>query len=65
MSLKAFHRLFIIASAILSTFMAAWGVQQYTAERDLVHLATALIGLSGTAVLGLYLSTFRRKVRGL
>jgi len=65
MSLKAFHRLFIIASVLLSTFMAAWGVQQYTVERDLVHLATVLIGLSGTAVLGLYLSTFRRKARGL
>ena len=65
MSLKVFHLLFIVLSVALSAFVAAWAVQQYQMDRQVLDLLTALIGLSCAAGLARYAVAFRRKARRL
>lgn len=61
MSLKAFHLLFIAVSIVLSAFVAAWGVQQFQADRSVGNVAIAVVGVAGAAALAFYTSVFRRK----
>ena len=41
MSLRAFHIIFIIATIVLSLYVALWGIREFSAERS-----TGALGLS-------------------
>jgi hypothetical protein len=65
MSLKAFHLLFIALSIVLAAFMAAWAANQYRALHETGYIATAVVSAAAGAGLAVYVTKFRRKVRGL
>jgi predicted membrane protein len=65
MSLRAFHLVFIVASAILAVFVAAWSAEQYQSEHQTVHAVAAVLGLAGAGGLVVYGVRFQRKTRGL
>jgi uncharacterized membrane protein len=61
MSLRAFHILFILASAALSALLSAWSFRAYRADGGASWLGLAAVGASALAALGAYLSWFLRK----
>ena len=65
MSLRAFHLLFILVSAALSVFFAAWASGQYRLEGGVGYVAVMVGALAAAAGLASYAVTFRRKTRHL
>jgi hypothetical protein len=65
MSLKAFHLLFIVLSAILGAFFAAWSIGQYQVAHELSYVAAAALGVATAGSLVVYGAAFQRKTRGM
>jgi hypothetical protein len=65
MSLRVFHLLFIVLSALLAVFFAAWAVAQYRMDAGLGYAAAGVIALAAGAALVVYASAFLRKTRSL
>lgn len=54
MSLRAFHIIFIIATIVLSLYVALWGIREFTAERSLGALGMAILFLATAVALMIY-----------
>jgi len=54
MSLRAFHVIFVVATIVLSLYVALWGIREYSAERSLGALALALLFLANAVGLIVY-----------
>ena len=65
MSLRTFHLLFILVSAALSVFCAAWASEQYRLEGGIGYVAVIVASLGAAAGLASYAVAFRRKTRHL
>ena len=52
MSLKVFHIVFVIATVILSLFVALWGIRTFAQERSVGGLTLGIVFLV-TAVAGM------------
>jgi hypothetical protein len=65
MSLKAFHLLFIVLSAILGAFVAAWSIGQYQIAHQFSYLAVCALGVASTGSLVVYGAAFQKKTRGM
>lgn len=58
MSLRVFHIVFVIATVVLSLYVALWGIREFSHERNVGALALAIVFLA-TAVAG---TIYGRKV---
>ena len=65
MSLKAFHLLFVTASAILAFGFGAWGIDAYASRGDSGSLVLAVLALLFGAGLVVYGVMVRTKLKGL
>jgi len=65
MSLRSFHLLFIALSAVLAAFFAAWAVEQYRTNQEVLYVVTSILAVATTAGLVAYAVAFQRKTRGL
>jgi hypothetical protein len=65
MSLRAFHLFFIVLSAVLAVFFAAWASGQYRLEGGGTYLVVMVTALAAAVGLGSYAVAFRRKTRHL
>ena len=65
MSLRAFHLFFIIVSAMLAAFCAAWAVAQYRLDPSASYAAGAVVSVMSAGALAVYGAMFRRKTRNL
>ena len=54
MSLRAFHIIFIIATIVLSLYVALWGIREFSAERSIGALGLAGLFLVAAVVLMIY-----------
>ena len=54
MSLRAFHIIFVIATIVLSLYVALWGIREFSAERSLGALALAVLFLVTAVGLMIY-----------
>lgn len=54
MSLRAFHIIFVIATIVLSLYVALWGIREYSAERSLGALALGGLFLITAVALMIY-----------
>ncbi|MDP9193389.1 MAG: hypothetical protein M3P06_16965 [Acidobacteriota bacterium] len=43
MSLRAFHIIFIIATVVLSLYVALWGIREFAQERSSTGLVLAIL----------------------
>jgi steroid 5-alpha reductase family enzyme len=43
MSLRAFHIIFIIASVVLSLYVALWGIREFAQDRSQVGLTLGIL----------------------
>ena len=51
MSLRVFHIVFVIATVVLSLYVALWGIREFSHERNFGALALAVLFLA-TAIAG-------------
>jgi hypothetical protein len=65
MSLKAFHLLFVTASAALAFAFGAWGIDAYTSRADAAALTMAVLAFLFGAGLVVYGIRVRIKLKGL
>ncbi len=65
MSLKAFHLLFVTASAILAFGVGAWGIEAHSSRGEGGTLLLALLSLLFGAGLVVYGVKVRTKLKGL
>jgi len=65
MSLRAFHVIFIIASVLLSLFVALWGLREYMDSRSGSGLALGLVFFFFGLGLVIYGKRVFRKLREL
>ena len=65
MSLKAFHLFFIIVSAMLAAFCAAWAVNHYRVDLTASYAAGAIASVVCVGALVVYGTVFQRKTRDL
>lgn len=54
MSLRAFHIIFVIATIVLSLYVALWGIREFNAERSIGALAMAILFLATAVALMIY-----------
>ena len=54
MSLRAFHIIFIIATIVLSLYVALWGIREFSAERSIGALGLAALFLITAVALMIY-----------
>jgi uncharacterized PurR-regulated membrane protein YhhQ (DUF165 family) len=54
MSLRAFHIIFVIATIVLSLFVALWGIREFSVERSVGALALAIIFFATAVGLVIY-----------
>jgi uncharacterized PurR-regulated membrane protein YhhQ (DUF165 family) len=54
MSLRAFHIIFVIATIVLSLYVALWGIREFNAERSVGALAMAILFLVTAVALMIY-----------
>ena len=54
MSLRAFHIIFVIATIVLSLYVALWGIREFNAERSIGALAMAILFLVTAVALMIY-----------
>jgi hypothetical protein len=65
MSIKDFHKIFILASIILCGYFGAWAWGRYSTHNTLNLLITALISFGLCAALIVYGIYFLKKARSL
>lgn len=65
MSLRFFHILFIVLSALLSLFVGVWALDAYQADGSATWAALALLAFGGGALLVVYGNSFLQKTRKL
>jgi hypothetical protein len=65
MSLRAFHLLFILLSALLAVFVAAWASGEYRAQQDVGYAVASVVALAAAGALAIYAMAFRRKTKHL
>lgn len=65
MSLRAFHLLFIVLSAALAVFFAAWASGQYRLEGGAGYVIVTVAALGTALGLASYGVAFLRKTRNL
>jgi uncharacterized PurR-regulated membrane protein YhhQ (DUF165 family) len=54
MSLRVFHIVFVIASIVLSLYVALWGIREFSAERSYGALGMAILFFLTAVVLMIY-----------
>jgi uncharacterized PurR-regulated membrane protein YhhQ (DUF165 family) len=54
MSLRAFHIIFVLATIVLSLYVALWGIREFSAERSIGALALAGLFLVTAVALMIY-----------
>jgi len=54
MSLRIFHIVFIVASVVLSLFVALWGIREFAQERSTAGLTLGLLFLVTAVGLMIY-----------
>lgn len=54
MSLRVFHIIFVIATIVLSLYVALWGIREFSQERNFGALALALVFLATAVGLTFY-----------
>ena len=54
MSLRAFHIIFVIATIVLSLYVALWGIREFSAERSIGALGLAVLFLVTAVALMIY-----------
>jgi hypothetical protein len=62
MSLKQFHVVFIVASAVLSFLLAAWGIGDFSSSHQLPALLIGVVAAAAGVGLSAYLTLFRNKL---
>jgi hypothetical protein len=65
MSLRAFHLVFIVLSALLAVFLAAWATEQYSARHEVGYALAGLVSLVVAGGLSAYATAFWRKTKHL
>jgi hypothetical protein len=65
MSLRAFHLLFVLLSAALAMFFAAWASGQYRLEGGGGYVVVMVAAIGAALGLVYYGITFKRKTRDL
>jgi uncharacterized PurR-regulated membrane protein YhhQ (DUF165 family) len=65
MSLRAFHIVFIVATVVLSLYVALWGIRQYTQEQSVGALALTSVFLLAAIALVIYGKKVFRKLKEL
>lgn len=54
MSLRAFHIIFVVATIVLSLYVALWGIREFSHERSYGALALAILFLATAVALMIY-----------
>lgn len=54
MSLRAFHIVFVIATIVLSLYVALWGIREFSHERNFGALGLAILFLATAVALMIY-----------
>ena len=54
MSLRAFHIIFVVATIVLSLYVALWGIREFSAERSIGALGLAVLFLVTAVVMMVY-----------
>ena len=54
MSLRVFHIVFVIATIVLSLYVALWGIREFSAERSFGALGLAILFLVTAVALMIY-----------
>lgn len=54
MSLRAFHIIFVVATIVLSLYVALWGIREFASERSFGALGLAVIFLVTAVGLTIY-----------
>ena len=54
MSLRVFHLVFVIATILLSLYVALWGIREFSAERNYGALGLAILFLVTAVALMIY-----------
>ena len=54
MSLRAFHIIFVVATIVLSLYVALWGIREFSAERSIGALGLAVLFLVTAVALMIY-----------
>jgi uncharacterized PurR-regulated membrane protein YhhQ (DUF165 family) len=54
MSLRIFHIIFVVATVILSLYVAWWGIREFSHERNFGALALALLFLATAVGMTIY-----------
>ena len=65
MSLRIFHVIFIIASIVLSLFVAVWAVREYQATHSAGALALGIVFVVGGAAMVVYGTRWFTKLKEL
>ena len=65
MSLRAFHIIFVIATIVLSLYVALWGIREFTQERSATALTLAILFLLMAVGLMIYGKKAFAKLRDL
>jgi hypothetical protein len=64
-SLRNFHLFFIVVSAMLAAFCAAWAVTHYRLDPTATYAAGAVVSAASAGALAVYGAMFQRKTRNL
>ena len=54
MSLRVFHIVFVIATVVLSLYVALWGIREFAQERSVLGLTMAIVFLATAVGLMIY-----------
>ena len=65
MSLRTFHVIFIIASIVLSLFVAVWAIREYQATRSAGALALGIVFVVGGIAMVIYGQRWFKKLKEL
>ena len=65
MSLRFFHILFIVLSALMSLVVGIWAIDAYRADGSATWMALAVLAFAGGAFLVVYGNRFLQKTRNL
>jgi quinol-cytochrome oxidoreductase complex cytochrome b subunit len=65
MSLRVFHIVFIIATIVLSLYVALWGIREYTQDRNGTALTLGVVFLLMAVALMIYGKKAFRKLKEL
>lgn len=65
MSLRIFHVIFIIASIVLSLFVAVWAIREYQATHSTGALALGIVFVAGGIAMVIYGQRWFKKLKEL